>query len=244
MDEIISKIIKTIDLSDVDYARVYRMYNLFHQFEILATVNGEKVGLWNESMKDHYGWVVSKQSLHLDEPIMQHDTIEFITVADNGTHVTFPRNYFIYKDNKQIGHCASLWTLIDIKNRRITSPKRIGMIPPVFTHDMHLATPENIAIHDELRYITERKVLYSDVDVNNHMNNRKYIEWALDIIDYNIYENYYISDLTIQYQKEVRPLETVSLYLCKTNNTYIVQGRNDDIVYFTIEIQFKRKEAS
>ncbi len=241
MDECITVIKKTIDLSDVDYTGVYRMYNLFHVFEMLATINGELVGLWDESMKERYGWVVSKQSLHLDEPILKNDLIEFSTVADNGTHVAFPRNYFVTKDGRQIGTCASLWTLIDIQNRRIVSPKRIGMTPPVFTHDKHLPLPSSIDLDVDLEYMTTKKVLYSDVDVNYHMNNRKYIEWALDLVDFNVFKDHYISDLSVQYQKEIRPLEDVSLYLGKHENRYVIQGKHEEIVYFTIEIYFKQK---
>ncbi len=241
MENTITTINKTIELSDVDYSGQYRMYNLFLQFEILATINGELIGLWNQSMKDTYGWVVSKQHLHLNEPIYKNDILEIYTLADNGTHVAFPRNYFIKKDNREIGYCSSLWTLIDIKNRRIVAPKRIGLNPPVFSHDQHLPLPSTIDIELPIDYIQTNKVKYSDVDVNYHMNNRKYIEWSLDLIDFKIFENYYISDLTIQYQKEIRPLEEVSLYLGKRDNRYVIQGKIEDTLHFTLEIIFKKK---
>lgn len=240
MENLISQINRTIELSDVDYTGQYRLYNLFLQFEMLATLNGELIGLWNPSMKDQYGWVVSKQSLHLEEPIMKNDMIEISTLADNGTHVVFPRNYFIHKEGKQIGYCASLWTLIDIKNRRIVSPKRIGVIPPVFTHDKHLDAPQTIDLDIELKYIQTNKVSYSDIDINQHMNNRKYIEWALDLIDINQYKDHYISDLSVQYQKEIKPLSNVDLYLGKHQQRYIIQGKIEDTVHFTIEILFRQ----
>lgn len=90
-----------------------------------------------------------------------------------------------------------------------------------------------------MKKMMTRKVLYSDVDTNQHMNNTRYIQWAFDLIDYHKHENYFVSDLTIQYKKEIRPLEDVVLYLGQDQHRYIVEGRteNED-VYFTIEVYF------
>ena len=47
--------------------------------------------------------------------------------------------------------------------------------------------------------------------------------------------------MSIQYKKEVRPLEDVLLYLAHQQQRYIVEGKDQEgNVYFTIEIYFTR----
>ncbi|WRK53301.1 thioesterase [Coprobacillaceae bacterium CR2/5/TPMF4] len=43
----------------------------------------------------------------------------------------------------------------------------------------------------------KRQVLYSDVDVNQHMNNSRYIEWALDAIAMEVFDNKYFSEVSV-----------------------------------------------
>ncbi len=91
----------------------------------------------------------------------------------------------------------------------------------------------------EMKYILERRVLYSDVDINQHMNNTRYIQWALDLIDFDKHHQCFISDINIQYRKEIRPLEIVKLFMGEDGHRYVIEGRNEnDDVYFTIEIYF------
>lgn len=242
MNDFITRERRKIEICEVDYMGQYQLYHLFNRFSEIATLSAKEIGLWNEEMMSQYGWVVAKQTLHLNQPIYYKDIIELSTTIQNGSFVSFPRYYFIKKDNQEIGYCSSIWTLIDIHKRRIVSPKRIGLQVPHVEYDIYLEEPKTIDIDIPIEYITTRKVLYSDVDTNQHMNNTRYIQWALDIIDYHIHKEYFISDISIQYKKEVRPLQDVFLYLANQKHRYIVEGKNQEgNVYFTIEIYFKKR---
>ena len=235
---------KEIEICDVDYMGEYQLCHLFNRFAHIATENAIKLGFWNEDMMDQYGWVVTKQSLHLDQPIHYQDVIELSTIPDNGSFVSFPRYYYIKKDNKEIGYCSSIWTLLDIQKRRITSPKKAGIKIPQITCEHPLQAPKPIDIDLEMKYQTTRQVLYSDVDTNQHMNNTRYLQWAFDLIDYNIYKDYFVSDLNIQYHKEIMPLQMVDLYMAHQDHRYLIVGKNEDNIYFTIEIYFKERANS
>lgn len=242
MNNFMTRETRNIEICEVDYMGQYQLYHLFNRFSEIATRSAKEIGLWNEEMMNQYGWVVAKQTLHLNRPLYYKDRIDLSTTIDNGSFVSFPRYYFITKDNQEVGYCSSIWTLIDIHKRRIVSPKRIGLQVPEVTHEIHLDEPKTIDIDIPMIYTTTRKVLYSDVDTNQHMNNTRYIQWALDLIDYNIHKEYFISDMSIQYKKEVRPLEDVLLYLAHQQQRYIVEGKDQEgNIYFTIEIYFTKR---
>jgi len=42
----------------------------------------------------------------------------------------------------------------------------------------------------------------SDIDTNNHVNNKRYINWILETLPQNIYDNYMMESLDILYKKE------------------------------------------
>lgn len=239
MEDLKSYETRVIEINEVDDMGEYFFHHLLNRFAQIATESAMKLGVWNYDMMSKYGWVVAKQYLHLDEPIHYQDRIELSTTISKGTYVNFPRYYYIKKDNRLIGTCSSVWTLLDIqkeewfhhKNRDYLSRSAFGAfirITTSYSKDM------------EFQYMTERKVLYSDVDINQHMNNTRYVEWALDLIDFDKHHQCYISDLNIQYRKEIRPLEKVKLFMAEDGHRYIVEGRSqEDEVYFTIEIYFR-----
>lgn len=242
MDNLLTKENKHIEVSEVDYMGKYRMDQLFNCFAEIATVNAIKLGLWSQDMMQSYGWVVAKQSLHLDEPIQCGDHIEISTLPGKPTFVSFPRYYFIQKEGRTIGYCSSIWTLIDLRRRRIVSLKREGIQIPKIDHDVVLAEPKSIEMNIPMTYVTTRKVCYSDVDTNQHMNNTRYIQWALDIIDYSIHQDYDMCDITVQYKKEIPPLTEVQLYLGKDGLRYIVEGKDQDNEFFALEILFTQRK--
>ncbi len=242
MENMITSQIKKIEVCDADYMGEYKLYHLFNHFTNIATENAMKINMWNKDMFYQYGWVIAKQTLTLHQPIKIDDVLELSTVIAKGSFVAFPRYYFIKKDGKEIGRCSSIWTLIDIKNRRIVSPKKIGINIPEVQHSFHLDTPKTISLDLPLHCVMKRQVLYSDIDTNQHMNNARYIEWALDTIDYQVYKKYFIKELSIHYKKEIRPLEFVKLYLGQDENRYIIEGQNENQEScFIIEIYFDKR---
>ena len=242
MDNIATVQTKTVEVCDADYMGEYKLYHLFNYFTNIATENAMKINMWNKDMIHQYGWVVAKQTLTLDCPMKIDDILEVSTIVDKGTFVAFPRYYFIKKDGQEIGRCSSIWTLIDIQNRRIVAPKKVGIKIPEVHHSLRLETPKTIQIDIPLHFVVKRQVLYSDVDTNQHMNNARYIEWVLDILDYQIHQQSFIQEISINYKKEIRPLEYVDLYLGQSENRYIIEGKNENQEsYFIIELYFHNR---
>lgn len=241
MENILTKEERKIAICEMDYMGEYQLYHLFNRFTELATENAFQLGFWNQDMMGKYGWVVVKQSLHLHMPIRYQDVIEISTCVNRGSYVSFPRYYFIEKDHQQIGYCSSVWTLIDIKNRRIVAPKRIGIQIPDIENAITLEVPQSIQKDMSMEYVCSRQVLYSDVDTNQHMNNTRYIQWAMDILDYDLHRDYFVSDITIQYRKEIKPLAMVDLYCGRQGQRYIVEGKDESGTYFLIEISLRKR---
>ena len=52
-------------------------------------------------------------------------------------------------------------------------------------------------------------VRYSDIDTNMHVNNVKYVSWALETVPKDIVLNYELKNVKVTYEKETTYGETI-----------------------------------
>jgi medium-chain acyl-[acyl-carrier-protein] hydrolase len=72
--------------------------------------------------------------------------------------------------------------------------------------------------------VSQTKVERRDIDTNNHMNNVKSVEVALELIP----EDFAIGELMITYRKALLPSETVLMCAKQTENGYHTELKNGD----------------
>jgi acyl-ACP thioesterase len=169
-----------------------------------------------ENMK----WVVLKIGLKITKIPCWHDKIKIKTWAP------FVEKYFAYRNfeildegNNIIGNSTFNWAVIDINSRKPASLEN-------FINKWHFhKTPLFFELKGKIEkiiqpYISrEISVNYSDIDVNNHANNAKYIQWIIDCIDCEVLK-----------QKEIKYLEVNFLAEAFINDRLIVniQRINDN----------------
>ena len=228
----------TIQNDQCDYTGRLRDENIFVYFSRLATADGSLSGFYKESMKGKYGYVVSKQSLILTEPIYEDDEITLTTDIGHYSNVIFPRFQYIEKEGRRIGECRSIWTLIDLKRRRITSPKRAGLTLPD-NPDLVKEEPETLFTQDDRQLVSTYTVPYSDIDTNRHLNNTHYYRIASNLIPVEAYENHFMDSISINYKKEILAHQTIELYLTHSDDTYIIEGDVEGENCFIVKIHMK-----
>ena len=135
-----------------------------------------------------------------------------------------------------------MWTLIDLENRRIIKPQSIGInIPEIEDYKSYVEKYEPVLTEIETKKVGQRQVLYNDVDANLHMNNAKYIEWALDLLPYSLHQQYYIEQLSMHYKKEMAPLTMVELYYGQQGDQFKVEFQVNQQVCFDLSGKLKRR---
>jgi acyl-ACP thioesterase len=88
--------------------------------------------------------------------------------------------------------------------------------------------------------VEQRKVRFSDTDLNSHMNNTRYIDFILDMHDSSFYKNKRINKILINYNKELKDGQIVNLFSSKTSPEYI-KGEVDDTNVFDVELTFENR---
>lgn len=160
---------------------------------------------------------------------------------DNITVKTWPRIFnklYSYRDfevldenNNIIAVASSKWFTIDTKTKKIRKltpeiTNAYGGITDkkVFEQDFEekINIPENLKLN--FNYTIQRR----DLDTNGHVNNLHYINYALETLDADIFNNMTFKNLEIIYKKEIKLKENINCYYSFENNKHIVTIKSND----------------
>ena len=128
---------------------------------------------------------------------------------------------FRAEDGTLLAAAGSLWALLDMEKRTIVSPLKAEL---VFPDNSDLTPPIALptrmpVLGEDARHIT-RTPVYSEYDLNGHINNTKYIAWLCDALGRDTLQSAYIGDLTAGYEKEIRAEAPLDLSLSRKDDTF------------------------
>src|SRR5471030_716968 len=163
--------------------------------------------------KNNCAWVFYKYDVKMYRYPVFGEVIS-ITTQPVGFKKFYGLRKYIIKDQSDnvIGEALALFFLIDIEKRR---PMRIQKeqydiygVDGDVDYDISM---DKIAIIDEEQYQKQFNVRYSDIDSNNHVNNVKYIEWAVESVPVDVINNYVIKRIKVVYEKETTYGDKISV---------------------------------
>lgn len=230
-----------IHYQDVDYTGTLKLSHLLDHFSNIATTHAIKIGVWNQSMIKQYGWILAKMHIEIKQPILT-GSYELETYPGQASKVIFPRYYQLIQNNQCLVEASSIWTLLDLQKRRIMMPSRVGIqFPIIEKQKKEIPLPQDLPTDIPYKHVMTRKVLYGDVDTNQHMNNARYIEWACDLLDYDYFKDHYIDTIDIFFKHEIEPQSLVDLYYFDITDTFYIKGVCEDKVCFEIMMHGNQK---
>lgn len=138
------------------------------------------------------------------------------------------RDYRLLDDQGElVCGVTSSWMIIDINTHRPQKPEIVFDALPYRLNERAVpADAPKISWDGGWNKVDERKVRFSDLDHNGHVNNSKYIEWALDALWGHSGKTGY-SDLVVNYIAEARDGQHIAIELGRDAGTVFVRGVNE-----------------
>ena len=139
-------------------------------------------------MPMNLAWVLTRVEVRMERYPLSGEVITVETFPMTNRRVFFPR-YFIFKDadGRQIGCAGSLWVVLDITTRKMGNP---ADIVPLMPDNRDLTAPMGMpATVEEIpgQAITiDRLPVYTDLDVNGHVNNTRYLDWCCNALGIDV----------------------------------------------------------
>lgn len=158
-------------------------------------------------------WVLSRMYVQMDARLPWHRKLQ-ITTWPRGTEKLFAIRDFVLADEagQQLGFATSYWLIVDREKRR---PQRVDQLahevadperPPVYDQPL-----EKLPGPNEGYKTPVFQVRYSDLDLNVHVNNAKYVQWAMDAYPLEFHLKHHAHSIEVNYLHESLPGDEVSI---------------------------------
>ncbi|KAI3513769.1 hypothetical protein L1887_11916 [Cichorium endivia] len=178
-----------------------------------AGLLGDGFGSTPEMCKKNLFWVVTKMQVVVDRYPTWGDVVQVDTwVARSGKNGM--RRDWLLRDCKTgeiLTRASSNWVMMNKETRKLSKiPDEVRAeiehyfvdAPPVVKDDnKKLPKLEEANAHHVRTGLTPR---WSDLDVNQHVNNVKYIGWILESAPKQVVEKYELASMTLEYRRECR----------------------------------------
>ena len=144
-------------------------------------------------------------------------------------------------EGQPVGSAATLYVQLDLTTRRMVKPWLGGNDQLDCELEPPLPLPGAIPTLEAPTTTLERVARYSDLDVNGHVNNTRYLDWFCDCFDTEYHRAWALKDVLIHYNREIRPEEQAELNLQTTNAESVLKGACDGALCFAIHAAWEKR---
>lgn len=186
----------------------------------------------------HQAWVMSRMRLEIDKLPKWRDIIVIKTWIKSLENSRSIRCMEMYLNDEKIVGCETYWAVINTKTRR---PDLLALPHEHFEKFQINATQQStIKIDiDDSKVITTKKIVLSDLDVVNHVNNVKYLEWCFDYEDPKRIIKQEVKSLDINFMRELSLNDIAEINVSKKEAHTVYNITKEDKNAYALQIEWK-----
>jgi len=213
----------TIRGTECDAFRRWRLDAMFLNMQEVGEVHAKQLGVGHAAMLTR-GLFFALTRIHVSvyKAPVAGQTIVHTTFPGVSNRFFCPRFHEFRDENGNLLAAAgSLWAILDMEKRTIVSPLKIELnFPDNSDLTPPISLPTRMPVMLEGAQQIPRTPVYSEFDVNGHINNTKYIAWLCDALGRNTLKDAFIGDLTAGYEKEIREEIPLELSIAKKDDAF------------------------
>lgn len=179
--------------------------------------------------KEGKGFFLSRVVLHIKKELRDGDVAEGYTWAtDNSRGLSFNRCYRLVHNGEVAADVYTVWALLDFEEKkllRVEDYREVGAEPDPAL-EMELPLRVRMPRAEEYTDIAKRKIMYSDTDLNGHMNNTKYLGMLCDYVPG--IEKRSLRGINISYVTEAPLGEELTVFCKEDGETYYFKTVRSD----------------
>lgn len=214
---------------DTDANREVRPSQILMYMQETANLQLQFHGIPLDDLRDKHGlgFILSRISVRIYEPLYAHDEIDVQTWICDSRGFSFNRCFCILKNEKIVAEAYSVWALIDIRDRRLLKVNEfefgfVGDEPLQVDLPRRVHFPPMLPIEDA----GERTIRYCDIDYNGHMNNTRYPDMLCDFVP-DVFSKR-VTGFTLSYLHEATFGHTLKIQRVKNQDGYWFRTTDSD----------------
>ena len=156
-------------------------------------------------------WAIIRNRVQITRLPRAGEEIRLETWPMPTTRTAYPRSTIAYDAaGEELFRCIGLWVLMDASSRAMVLPGKSGVEVAGQLRGCELAAPGSLAPR-QYENSGSRRVCYSDLDINLHMNNCRYLDWIADLLPSAFHEAHIPAEVTLCYLSEAREGDSLQL---------------------------------
>ncbi|MBQ9783583.1 MAG: hypothetical protein IJW44_03590 [Clostridia bacterium] len=214
---------------DTDANRQLRPSQLLVYMQETSNQHVAHVGMTLDELRDrkHLAFILSKIRLAFYRPLYAFEDIEVQTWTTPGRGYSSCRCFRILRGDEVIAEADSTWALINTETRQLCKPEETGY-PFENEEALTLDVPNRIRFPSDCvpEEVAKRKIVYSDLDYNMHMNNTRYPDMLCDYLPLDTVGK--IRGMTLSYLHEAAYGNTITVLRAQKDNVYYFRTLNEE----------------
>lgn len=205
----------TVDSRDVDLTGCARPSALLGYLQEAATMAALDLHVSGPETIAKYNcfWMIARIWVRMDAPLRWNDAFTVRTWHRGARGASTYRDFDVIRNGTVIGEAVSTWVLADQDTYKLMRMERLEEFQGTDGGDLcKSVTLHRVKLPPELPGEEPRTMRYSDTDINGHVNNVKYADFACDALHLeNLLEGKFVSELQIGYINQCRAGERLTV---------------------------------
>lgn len=238
-----------VQFDAIDFTGKISLNGICSYMQIIAANHASILGFnyYKNSGSLEYYWILSRVKYVIDTYPEWEDTFEMETYPAGYEKLFAVRMFDIYNDaGKKIGYIIGDYVLMDAVKMRPTKIKGNTGSLAFLDFPYEGESLEKLKVpKEEPLSVETRKAFYSEMDLNEHMNNSHYVRWVLDMLPIKTFETHEISSFEINYNASVTYGVEVKVSMVQDEKgNYVIYGNSQDeqTNYFVSRVSLRKKQ--
>ena len=222
----------TVDSRDVDMFDQCRPSALLGYLQEAATLAALELGASGPEVREKYGclWMIARIWVEMKQPLRWNDTFTVRTWHRGAAGASSYRDFDLYRNGEYVGQGVSAWVLVHAETRKLFRMRELiefqGTDGGALCKDVKL---HRVKMPETFDACEARPMRYSDTDINGHINNAHYADFACDALHLEtLGRGKFVRSFQLGYVGECLAGETLSIDTAVRDGECFARGRGED----------------
>ncbi len=221
-----------VDSRDVDLFNQCRPSAVLGVMQEAATQAALSLGVSGPEILKKYNclWMVTRSWVELDAPLRWNDPITVKTWHRGASGASTYRDFDFYRDGRPIGQATSIWVMVDVDEHKLFRMKQLTEFQGTDGGDLCKSVKlRRVALPEQFDGRVRRDLRYSDTDINGHVNNIHYADFACDSLHLErLGRDKFVRSFQIGYVNECRAGEALYVDTAVQGSELFARGQGED----------------
>lgn len=234
----------TITCYEADANQLMRPTAMLDLMQEAANVNASTLGFgYDEMINSNTAWVLSRTHVKFINTPKWRDEVNLKTWHKGVSKLFYLRDFILSdKEGNPLVLATTSWLIIDMNTRRLVRNSDLALSDTAMDAIAEPADKVVVPVDVEPELVRKHPITWSEIDTNGHVNNVKYVVWAIDAVKPEDIKARPLKELLINYDAEVMPGDVVKISRVRQETEdgiiYYITGKVSDKQNFCVKLVF------